>query len=344
MATDELVIRVAALSSGQNDPSSRFRLRQYFASLRQLGIHVTEYLPRVDKYVERSWRNGALARLPSVLASRRYDAVWLNRELVAGRETIERFAGSRTIFDVDDAIWLEGDPGFAASIARKSAVVIAGNRVIASYFEPHAKKIELIPTSVDTDRWTPLARSASRDREDFVIGWSGTGWNLHFLHDIEDQLAEFLAGAKNAKLLVVCDREPDFRKLPENKVVYRKWSADDEVDAVRAMDVSLMPLDDDEWTRGKCGLKMLCAMSVGVPVIASPVGVVAEILDGTDAGVVADRGEWGGALNTLYSDSLLRERMGQAGRERVIERYSVAKHAETLARIFREVARRSLSG
>lgn len=339
MATAEPAIRVAALNSGRNDPSSRFRLRQYFDSLRTFGVHVTEYLPGVDKYSGPSWRNGALARAASVIASRRYDAVWLNRELVAGRGTIERFAGPRMVFDVDDAIWLEGRPAFAASIARRSAVVIAGNQTIADYFAPYAKRLEVIPTTVDTDRWTPAPLSPRRDSDEFVVGWSGTGWNLNFLYEIEEELAVFLATAKTARILVVCDREPRFRSLPPGQVLYREWSPETEIDAARAMDVAVMPLPDSDWTRAKCGLKMLCAMSVGVPVVASPVGVVADILHCSNAGFVAKPGEWAGLLAQLRADPLLRRRMGHAGRERVVERYSMAKHAGTLARIFREVSK-----
>jgi glycosyltransferase involved in cell wall biosynthesis len=339
IATHEPVIRVAALNSGRNYPSSRFRLRQYFDALRTFGIQVTEYLPRAGKYAGPSWRNGALARVPSVIASRRYDAVWLNRELVAGRETIERFAGPRVMFDVDDAIWLNGDPGFAASIARRSAVVIAGNQTIANYFAPYAKRLEVIPTTVDTDRWTPALPRAPAEVDEFIVGWSGTGWNLDFLYEIEEELLAFLAMAQTAKVLVVCDREPQFRDLPPGKVLFRKWSPEDEIDAVRAMDVAVMPLPDNEWTRCKCGLKMLCAMSVGVPVVASPVGAVGEILHGSNAGFVAKPGEWAGLLARLRTDPFLRGRMGRAGRERVVESYSVAKHTATLARVFREVSK-----
>ncbi len=303
------------------------------------GIHVTEYLPGTDKYAERSWRNGVLVRAASVIASRRYDAVWLNRELVAGRETIERFAGPRVVFDVDDAIWLEGEPGFAASIARRSALVIAGNQTIANYFAPYARRLEVIPTTVDTDRWTPTLPRASGERDAFNIGWSGTAWNLKFLYEIEEELVAFLATAPDAKLLVMCDKEPQFRFLPPGKVVYRRWSPEVEIDAVRAMDVAVMPLPDTEWTRAKCGLKMLCAMSVGVPVIASPVGVVNDILQDSNVGFVAKPGEWAGLLARLHADPLLRAQMGRAGRERVVERYSVATHAETLVRLFLEVSK-----
>ena len=337
MTTQGREIRVAALGGGHNDPSCRFRQRQYFQALRALGIRVTEYLPGMDKYKGRSWRNGALARAPSVLASRFYDAVWLNRELVAGRETLERYAGSRIAFDVDDAIWLQGDPGFAASIARKSAVVIAGNQAIASYFAPYARRIEAIPTTVDTDRWSP---APARSPNEFIVGWSGTWWNLQFLYEIEDELAAFLSATPDTKLLVVCDREPELRRIPSGRLLYRKWSQDDEVDAVRAMDISIMPLADTEWTRAKCGLKMLCAMSTGVPVVASPVGVVREILDGPCAGWVAKAGEWAVLLARLHANPNLRAKMGSAGRERIVERYSMAKHAETLARIFRELSGR----
>ena len=59
------------------------------------------------------------------------------------------------------------------------------------------------------------------------------------------------------------------------------WTEDGWREALAGAHIGLAPLPDDAWTRGKCGLKVLQAMSVGRPVVASAVGVQREqVVDG----------------------------------------------------------------
>src|SRR5215212_486160 len=116
------MVKVTALTSGLNVPSSRFRIRQFIEPLVQLGVNVAEHHPLLSKYtLKRVGPLAALARLRGVLTARTGDVVWLERELVAGRRTLEKFSGaSRRIFDVDDAIWLLNDSNFSEEIAASS--------------------------------------------------------------------------------------------------------------------------------------------------------------------------------------------------------------------------------
>jgi glycosyltransferase involved in cell wall biosynthesis len=337
------MIRVAALTGSRDDPSSRFRVRQFLAPLRRRGIETVEYRPWVSKFAGAPWQLtglGAASRAVHALAARRYDLAWLNRELVTGRETIERFAGRRRLLDVDDAIWLHGRGSFARRIAAHCDGVIAGNEAIAEHFRPAARRLWIVPTVVDTDVWKPAGPAAA----DFLIGWSGSRWNLPYLYAIEAPLARFLADHPAASLLVVCDRRPAFRRLPADRVRFLRWSPAVEVVALQQLSVGLAPLPDDEWTRAKCATKMLCAMAVGLPVIASPVGAAAEILRRGPVGLAArddgDGDDWYDGLAHLYAHPEERRAMGAVGRRVVEESYSVASAVEQLAAIFREVAQR----
>jgi glycosyltransferase involved in cell wall biosynthesis len=105
------------------------------------------------------------------------------------------------------------------------------------------------------------------------------------------------------------------------------------------MDVGLMPLDDSELARGKCGFKMLSYMACAIPVVATPVSVNAEILLRDEVGVGAQTAnQWFDAFTRLHSDHELGVRMGKAGRKLVEADYSVTTNARLLADIFREVA------
>jgi glycosyltransferase involved in cell wall biosynthesis len=100
------------------------------------------------------------------------------------------------------------------------------------------------------------------------------------------------------------------------------WREDTEVDEMRRFDVGIMPLPDEPWARGKCGFKLIQYMACSLPVVASPVGVNAEIVqDGVNGSLATTTAEWVQALQALRADLGMRQRMGVAGRRRVEERY-----------------------
>jgi glycosyltransferase involved in cell wall biosynthesis len=85
---------------------------------------------------------------------------------------------------------------------------------------------------------------------------------------------------------------------------------------------------DDLWSRGKCGLKVLQYMAAGLPVVANPVGVQADLVRQGETGFLAETpDQWAEAVGRLGSDPALRRRMGRAGRQRVEAEFSVAAGA-----------------
>jgi glycosyltransferase involved in cell wall biosynthesis len=335
------MIKVTAITSGRDVPSSRNRVRQFVGPLEGHGVAVTEHYARPNKYAtKRLWPLGLAARAPALLAARSADVTWLERELIPGRATVEHLAGRRRVLDVDDAIWLAGAAGFSERIAAACDGVIAGNDFIAEHYRPHARRVWVVPSSVDTRRWSPseTGEEAATRREKWTVGWIGTSSNLPYLYAQEEALADFLKSRADAELLVVCDRRPRFKTLPSESVRFARWSDAGEVGLVREMRVGLMPLADTEWARGKCALKMLQYMAVGIPVVASPVGANLKIFEAAQVGVPASTPrEWQDALGLLHSDAATCARMGAAGRALVEREYSVEMSAEALARVFREV-------
>jgi glycosyltransferase involved in cell wall biosynthesis len=101
------------------------------------------------------------------------------------------------------------------------------------------------------------------------------------------------------------------------------WREQSEIQDLSAIDVGLMPLPDDPWARGKCGLKALQYMALGIPTVMSPVGVNREIAAGGAAHLAGGDDEWRAVLTRLIEDPELRAKLGAAGRARVEERYSV---------------------
>ena len=338
-------IEVTALTAGEFDPSRRFRVCQFVDGLRTRGIDVTELHPFFSKYAAAPiaqlgfiWTAGKiLARVPGVAAARGADITWLQRELIPGRFTLERYAGRRILLDIDDAVWMDrrGEKAIE-QVAKHSAGVIAGNNFLGDFFRRRGIRVWIVPTSVDTSRWKPLP---ANDRATWTIGWMGTASNLQYLGSIEEPIAEFLRRHNDAELLVVSDRAPAFNQIPEHRWRFERWSPAREVEQVQQMNVGLMPLAATDWERGKCGLKMLTYMAAGAPTIATPVGISEEIMARSTVGVLArtDR-DWYEALETLYQDRALAIQLGQAGRQLVEAEYSVKHNVDKLANIFHQVA------
>lgn len=325
-------ITVTALTSGKNSPPGRFRIRQFIEPLKSHGIVVTEYYPLVNKYAtKRLPPVSMLMRIPGVRAARASTITWLERELLANRFSIEPFLGRRKIVDIDDAIWLN-KPRFSENIAACCDGVIAGNEFIASYYRSKGVRVWTIPTSIDTTRWQPGEKNGNSG---WTIGWTGSSSNLKYLYQIEEPLASFLRDHPSARLLVVCDKEPHFKTIAPTSYMFARWSADNEVQLVQSMDVGLMPLTDTEWERGKCALKMIMYMAVGIPCIISPVGVGKSILNEAEVGLMAQTGEgWYQALERLYKDQKFCGNLGDRGRQLVEDRFSVHRNVRQLADIF----------
>lgn len=334
---------MAAFTQGEDQPSARFRVRQCLGKLVENQVLVTEFVARFGAYpparsfLRLPWASLAvLSRLPDIARSRSFDVVWLQRELLSTLPTLEGLTGRPRVFDVDDAIWLRSRFGAADRIARSSDAVICGNTFLAEHFRGVQPRVHVVPTSVDTERFG--FRSLSEGSR-LVIGWSGSSSGLQFLRAIEPPLRQVLDRFPQAVLRVVADRPPELPLL-SGKVEFLRWAEDTEVSSLQSFDVGLMPLPDNDWSRGKCSFKMLTYMATGTPVVATPVGMNAEVLAKGTLGLAASTmDDWVDALTTLLSSLSLRQRLGQVGREVVEREFSTSVVASRIAEIFRSVAK-----
>lgn len=339
-ANREQSITLAALTAGVNTPSSRFRLRQYISRLAEQGVIVRELMPWTDKTYYFPGPFKAITRIPALLRSRDADLVWLGREFAVGYETFERLLKRPRILDVDDAVWLHMPLGWLAmpDIARAMDAVIAGNAYLAEYFGRYCKKVYVVPTAVDLNRYTLRPEPANEQGDKFVIGWTGSSSNFKYLDTIEPALERFLRAYDDVEMIITADRPWDFKALPAEKVRFIPWSAQEEIRVLHSMSVGIMPLADDKWARGKCAFKMLQYMAVGLPVIVSPVGMNQEVLEKGDVGLSADSNdEWFDALVSLYKDRSFGVKLGLAGRKVVQQYYNADIIARRLADIFKSL-------
>jgi len=310
--------RVLFLVGRRSDVSVRFRVEQWRPHLRERGFD--------SDVVELAGQSGFEPR-STFRAASRASAVIVHRALLGRLELARlRLSTRRYVFDFDDALMVN-DPSHAeraspererrvARMVRGAATVIAGNRHLAEQASRWNANVTVVPTTIDL---AALPSPTTHVPEPETIGWIGTQPNLFYLDAVGGALAR-LAAHSGARLAVVCDAPPPPLGIPTS---YRPWSLAGEAADLASFAVGIMPLADDAWTRGKCGLKILQYFAAARPVVCSPVGANLDIVEhGRNGYFATDEDEWVSRLGELLADHEKRRRMGEAGRRTVEARYS----------------------
>lgn len=235
------------------------------------------------------------------------------------------------VFDFDDAIWRldisEGNkklgflknPGKTAEIIALSDLVIAGNDYLADYARHHNSNVVVIPTVVDARKY-PVTNYT--DSGKVVIGWTGSHTTIkHF--ELAIPVLKLIKEKHQDKV--------EFRVLGDDSyynselnIRGEKWMADSEIKSLSGFHIGIMPLPDDEWSKGKCGLKGLQYMALGIPPVMSPVGVNKQIIThGVNGFLPSTDEEWFNYLSQLIGDPNLRKSVGIKARQTVQDKYSV---------------------
>ncbi|MCQ4333120.1 glycosyltransferase family 4 protein [Natronomonas sp. F2-12] len=201
-------------------------------------------------------------------------------------------------------------------VMRRADAVVAGNEYLASRArKADASRVEIIPTVIDLDRYPHVPPD---DEGPFTIGWIGSPTTAQYVEGIAPALRE-VCQDRDARVVLVGSGDVKLSGVPFE---VREWSEESEIDDITSFDVGIMPLEDTPWERGKCGLKLIQYMGCGKPVVASPVGVNAEIAEHEYNGFHAKTdNDWVASLIELATDNTLASTMGTRGREQIEERY-----------------------
>lgn len=335
-------------------PGQRFRIEQWEPHLRAQGITV-EMLPFADNELMQilhqpgkqvvkaiALAGGFLRRVRLLAEVQRYDAIYLFRTASivgpAWLESVLSLLRRPIIFDFDDAIfhlhtaeanrkfgWLKF-PGKTATICRLSSHVVVGNAWLAEYARQFNSQVTIIPSSVETERFTPITSYENKER--IVVGWTGSSTSQTYLEAFAPMLRA-LTSRYDVELRIHSDREPN---LPGVPYVWRRWTPETEAEEIAQFDIGLMPMPDVEWAKGKCAMKALLYMALGVPAVCSAVGANREVIQHNENGLlVRTDEEWLINIGSLVNDATLRKRLGKAGRKAVEARYSKQYAAQLFA-------------
>lgn len=344
-------------------PGQRFRFEQYLHVLSQYNI-TYKLKPLLsqriydDLYSESGLINRILYLLNSwfirpfhLVEAMSYDYVFIFRELAPlGPPIFEwilvKVFRKKIIYDFDDAIWLEDhkerDSMLAklkwkskvGSICKWSFKVSVGNEYLAAYARKFSDNVIVNPTTIDTQlRHNPglYKMLSSRKKQEMCIGWTGTHSTLQYLSEILPVLKK-LEEQYEFKFRVISNKRPDFEL---RNAEFVPWQKETEIEDLMAIDIGIMPLTDDPWSRGKCGFKALQYMALQKPALVSPVGVNTDIVEHGVTGYHCQKKEdWYEYLTFLLENPEKRIQMGVKGRKYVQDKYSVQSNTSNFLKLF----------
>ena len=312
-------------------PSQRFRFEQYLNYLNQnrYDCHLSNLFSESDDKTFYAKGNfiakisiflkTLLKRYTEINNISQYDIVYISREAhKIGSSFLERKiknSGVKIIYDFDDAIWKKDmskanrwfkwlkNPDKTKNIIALADLVVAGNQYLKDYALNYNSNVVIIPTTIDTDYYKPKSKPENKK---VYIGWSGSITTIKhfelaipFLSKIKEMYQDKIS------IKVIGDKNYFNESL---KIKGINWILSDEIKELSSFDIGIMPLENNEWSNGKCGLKGLQYMDLEIPTIMSPVGVNSEIIINRHNGFLAeDTIDWVNSISQLIEDKTWEE-------------------------------------
>jgi glycosyltransferase involved in cell wall biosynthesis len=354
-------VLILCLHRPNRSPSQRFRFEQYLNFLQENGYQFDfsyllnaeqdkayyapgQYAKKMSIVLSSTWK-----RLKELFKVKQYDLVFVQREAyMLGTAFFERYMGSKLpmIFDYDDSIWIpqvsDGNKKLAflkdasktSRIIEKASLVFAGNQHLANYAKQYNRNVVIIPTTIDTEIYK---RQESVNHKDAVcIGWSGSFTTIEHFETAIPVLKKIKEKYGNKVYFKIIGDGNYYCK--ELNTQGAAWNAATEVKDLSEIEIGIMPLPDTEWTKGKCGLKGLSYMALGIPTLMSPVGVNNEIISNGQNGYLPNGDdEWICYLSQLIEDKNLRKSIGAAGKETVDQKFSTRVWQQSYLNYFNQL-------
>ncbi|MEP2026688.1 MAG: glycosyltransferase family 4 protein [Reichenbachiella sp.] len=338
--------------------SQRFRFEQYLNFLSNEGLayetqsfiddSTWSILYKEGRLFQKFWGiiKGFVRRIWLLARLHRFEFVFVHREATPLGFPLFEWVASKVwrkkmIYDFDDAVWLPNTtsenqliawfkyPEKVKKIISWSSKVSAGNQYLIDFASRFNQEVCYNPTTIDTkNRHLPQ----NNESDELIIGWTGTHSTLKYLEVLRKPL-ERLSEKFQFEFVVIADKVPE-RPYPNQN--FLEWNKESEITDLNQIDIGVMPLEDDKWSRGKCGFKALQFMALEKPVLVSPVGVNQEIVEPEVNGYHCETTEdWETNLRLLMENKTLRKQLGQTGRKKVIEEFSVESNAKNFLQLFK---------
>ena len=306
---------VLFVTKQKNAASTRYRALAYFPLLREAG-----WEPNLAEV-----SGGLISRINMLRAAAGADVVVIVRRTLPTAVTrLLRAAARRLVFDFDDAIFATPrGPSTTRrrrfqAIASRCDQVWAGNDYLLEQARAHCRDTRYLPSVVDPPAY-PTDTPKPSDSID--LAWIGGSSTRAYLEEAIPSLENAARHIGQLRLKIIADFTLSPSHLP---IVAVPWSRENEAHELATCHIGIAPMPDNNWTRGKCGVKVLQYMAASLPVITSPVGANVKIVCDNQTGLLADGdAAWTQGVVHLAHDGPLRARLGAAGRSRVEQHYAL---------------------
>jgi glycosyltransferase involved in cell wall biosynthesis len=340
-------------------PGPRFRYEQYLPFLKNENIsylHLPFFSKKSYENFQRSTSlsllfidilKGYFSRWIHLFACMKADYIFIFRDATPfGPPVFEwiiaKILRKKIIYDFDDSIWHTDldksqwlkiwlrNPSKTNKIIKWSWKISCGNEYLCRHSRKYNTNVVLNPTTIDTEYLHNKIKDQQTKR--IVIGWTGTHSTLKYLEPLVPVIKN-LEEKFDFDFLVICNKKPGWQL---KSLVFLPWNKDSEIEDLMRINFGLMPLPDDEWSKGKCGFKALQYMALGMPALVSPVGVNTEIVSQGEEGYICEDGkDWEKYITVLLTDEQARIQMGKKARQKIIDRYSVLSNRKNFISLFR---------
>ena len=277
--------KILILTKGLQSSSSRYRALVYVDYLKKDNI--------ISKHIGLSKR--PLNYLKALIYAPFYDMVFLQRKLLSRPYfSFLRFLSKKIIYDFDDAIFLDSKGNISknkfskfSTICRNADLIFAGNEFLKKIANKINSNTFIIPTCLDTSQYK-IRTLKSKIYFDLV--WVGSKSTSKYLENIIPSLEMASRVIKNLRLINISDVHFDSLNLEIKNV---KWTELNQYKVIKSAKIGLAPLDNSDWSRGKCAFKLLQYASAGLPIISSDIGKNSILIKEYNAGLlVKNKNDW----------------------------------------------------
>jgi glycosyltransferase involved in cell wall biosynthesis len=345
-------MRILFLTIGDEQiASSRTRVLQYLPYFNKSGI-TAKVIVR-DPYILFKTRN-VFKRISQILhvqfnmlyfflAALFYSFIFIQKVyLPKCMSTLFVFMGKQLVYDFDDAIYTSFDFKEIKSrklsrlkhILKKAGLIIVENDMNKEFSEQFNKNVIIITGPIECSRYKPSIKS---NNEKIVIGWIGSPNSSIYLSLVEKPLKK-LSEKYPAKFELLLIGAPAV-DMPGVDLYIQPWTIDTEIALLDKFDIGLMPLYNDPWCLGKGGYKILQYMAMGIPTIASPVGINCELIKNGENGYLAgNEDDWIKYLEELILNKERRKQLGALARQIAVREYSFEKYSEMVMKELKKLS------
>ena len=330
-------------------PGQRLKYEQYFEDLKKNNFDVTvKSFFNNDEY-KILYKNGFffrkffavlkgyIRRIYQVFFLYQYSLVYifLNVTPLGGSffEKIYRFFSKKIIYDIDDLVYLNKSnkennlikylrfPSKYYYLMEFSDHVITCTSYLNKFVRKYNKNTTNISSTVNTKKYTP--KKFNNNNKNLVLGWTGSFSTLPYLDLIYDVIDE-IQSKYNLSIIVISSSKVNLEF--KNSTSY-EWNSNEEVKMLKKIDIGLYPLPDEEWVKGKSGLKAIQFMALGIPVIATDTEINKNVVINNKTGfLVNSKKKWIEKISLLIENKKLRRKMSKNSVIHVSNKFSVSSN------------------